>query len=384
VELFHRTLLLLRQGHILHDENSKLSVQAISDHHNRLWALVNESRIIQIPTELYERLRAAAAQMVSNHAGIRPEDRVVNPPENVRERYLASLKQLTATAEIPEHMPFDKLYFALDRPLQMDFDEAEGYGFRVPVWAFAFVVTRDEVYMMVIVEETASRSALSVIPIRAKLEVLTAYYETPIIDNWLGVRENRWGVLGSLLQFVVPWFVEWVNGHQTLITEKTHSFSYRKMFKKRAAEFKMKKPIPPPYYTVYIKDSCLVEFTDRKSNMPHLRQSPQHRYDVRGTWVCRIARGPLPLDPKLEKQLRRDKRRKIFTTEKPDSETTQHLLSRGIQPKRVDEWLAVLVYWRSDHQRGPEGGPYIPSIRKSARREENTDGVDDERRAVGL
>jgi len=385
VELYHRTLLLLRRGEILFD--GPASDSTISSQHHRLWSLINECRIIQVPTELYESLRSTAAHMVAADAGIGDEMRTPDVSQEIKRLYLRSLEKLTATADIPEKMPFEKLYFAFDRPLQMDEEEANGYGFRgPPVWVYAFVVTQDEVYMMVIVEELRKRSsAVSVIPIRASGAVLTQYYRD-LKDTWLDIRsrENQWAVLGSMCQFVVPWFVEWVNSHQTTITEDTRSFSYRRHYKKRGSEFGMSKPIPKPYYTVYIKDEMLTDFSKKKQEQQLIRKKCEHQYDVRGTWVCRITRGSLPIDPKVEKELRSDKRRKLFITEKPDSETAAHLAKRGVSPKRVDEWLAVLVYWRSDHKRGPAGGPYIPSIRKSARHKETDHGVVSEGLAVNL
>lgn len=386
VELYHRTLLLLRHGKFLFDgpEESKSS---ISSHHNRLWALVNECRIIQVPTELYESLRSTAAYMVAADAGISDEMRTPDVSQEIKQRYLKSLRKLTTTAEIPDNMPFEKLYFAFDRPLQMDDDEADGYGFGgVPVWTYAFTVTRDEVYMMAIIEDLRRQSsAISVIPIRSSADILASHY-SKLRDTWLreDARENQWCVLGSMCQFIIPWFVEWVNSHQKTITEDTRSFSYRRHFKKRGSEFGVSKPIPRPYYTVYIKDEMLTEFSRDKKQQQLIRKKCEHQYDVRGTWVCRIARGPLPIDPKVEKKLRRDKRRKLFITERPDAETAMHLAKRGVAPKRVDEWLAVLVYWRSDHKRGPEDGPYIPSIRKSARHKEIDHGLVVEGLAVNL
>jgi hypothetical protein len=358
VDLYHRTLGIVRerQATIFGNKIDLEHREIVGQMNSRIWALLNESNIFEIKTELYENLKSTAVAHLCVRAGIEVMSEFKNPVPGDPDKFLDTLLEQSELQEMPEHFPFDTLYFAMDRPLQMSELEATRF-FGVPerlrdgVWVYAFLVTRKEAYTLAIIDD--------------KDKGASTVSAMPEFGHYLS--EKKWGIPLSFNAFIFPWLIEWVNGHQTTINE-TKKFSYRRFYKKSASRYGITKPIPRPFYTVYIKDEMLDDFQREKTTK--VRKKCEHQYSVRGTWVCRIARGPLPLDPKLEKQLRRDKRRKIFTIDKPDPDTAEHLSKRGVTPKRVDEWMSVLLYWRSDHRRGPKDGPYIPSIRKSARDKE--------------
>jgi len=334
--------------------------------------LIKECRIFEIPASLFTKLYKETDDFVCQEAGIDIQKYL---PEDENEGLLQfskkDYKKFTKTYEdllkfwyLPETLPFDCLYLGIEAPIQVTKAQFESYkheGFDLSEEVFninllGYIVNQHHVYTI----------------------FLMKYAPRPGDTNaGLGSyclaekNSNGWNLTGTPTPFVVKWLIDWINDHQTCVKEGTKSFGYRREYKKIAKRFEIKKPIPAPYYTVYIKD----ELIDEEAWMRKLRQklslkprkSPQHQYDVRGAWVCRYLRGPLPLDPRLEKRLRRDKRRKLFIEEQPDIDTVVHMAKRGIPPKRKDEWLAILLYWRSDHRRGPTDGPYIPSVRKSGR-----------------
>jgi hypothetical protein len=322
---------------------------------NMLWGRLREARIFEIPVSLFATLYHESDLFVCKEAGVEytmPGERDIPPKE--MEHYLKVSRSLREGWQLPEHMPFECLYFGINGSVLLTETQQDSLNIPERVtrcsW-MGYLVTSKWVFVL----------------------VRTGHREDPGIYAAAEMKNGKWQPdLITATPFIVNWLIEWVNDHQTCVQEGTSSFGYRHDYKKICKRWKIKKPIPAPYYTVYIKDELidqeawLRKLRKRQSMRP--RRSPQHQYDVRGSWVCRITRGPLPLDPKLEKQLRRDRRRKIFTHERPDADTAQHLLKRGISPKRVDEWIAVLLYWRTDHRRGPEDGPHIPSIRKSARK----------------
>lgn len=324
---------------------------------NLLWAKLRDARIFEIPVSLFTTLYHESDLFLCKQAGVEwtwPGERDI-PPDEIK-LYTETFRALLEGWQIPEHMPFECIYFGIDHAVYLSPDQRSAMG--VPKdtkrcsW-MGFLVASEWVFTLIRTESQSGK-------------------DTGVYVN-AEMKDGRWNpTVVTSTPFIVTWLIDWVNDHQTCVQEGTSSFSYRHDYKKISKRWQVKRPIPAPYYTVYIKDELidqeawLKKLRARQSVRP--RKSPQHQYDVRGSWVCRFMRGPLPLDPKLEKRLRRDKRRRIFTHQRLDADTAQHMLKRGIAPKRVDEWLSVLLYWRQDHKKGPMDGPYVPSIRKSARK----------------
>ncbi len=141
----------------------------------------------------------------------------------------------------------------------------------------------------------------------------------------------------------------------------------------RSAGFKLacnlidkKRQIPRPkaYYRVTMKDGTRY-LTDQEIN-DRLRiiREKTHAYFVKAHNRHRIMRGTLPMDEKMERWLRKDPKRKIFTSQDQiDPESLKILTKRGIF-WRDGEWIALLPYRVHSHIANTKGGknPYIPSI----------------------
>jgi hypothetical protein len=307
---------------------------------NRVWGLLNQANIFEVPSSLYTQLY----QTADVHAC----------------REAAGLGKLVRATEVtfPENLPFDVCYLALDAPVKLtDLQQAvykvpnrsEG-GLVIGAWLNGFLVSESESTSFVTIANTEDKSGLMI-------------HGERMMGHWCSPD--------TLSPWIISWLIEWINGHQTTIEEHTGKFSYRRSYKKKAGRFATPSRIPKPYYSIYMKDKKVQEdWVKRLSRALKKRRKQEHRSEVRGHLVLRYMRGSLPLDPKLEKRLRRDKRRKVFTVTKPDPETAFELAKRGIAPKQINEWIAVLIYYRKDFIRGPEGAPLIPAIRKSAKYKE--------------
>lgn len=326
---------------------------------SRIWARINSAHIFEIPARLAAVLYHEVDLHICREAGVEwtPPEKVHEIPDQEAKNYLRTMKHLRQQVELPD-LPFECVYLGLSQPIMIQNTRLYAMPDHVrDAWMLAFVLTKNEEYTLI---ETWS-------PNQKRQKGLTAICE---------MYEGDWATPYALTStpWLVCWIVDWINDHQTVIEEATRSFDYRRRFKKEAAKAQIKKPIPTPFYTVRMKDQQIKEEDwlerFRRRLASKVRQVPQHQYDVRAHWVVRYQRGQLPLESKIEKQLRQDARRKIFTTQQVDAETAAHLAKRGVKPKRVDEWMAVLIYRKKDHRRGPKDGPYIPSVRKSARKEQ--------------
>lgn len=349
---------LMAQNVLTNPKRTEEGVGTFSDDTgNRVWAVMRQARIFEIPVTLFTTLYHESDKFVCKQAGVEwcfPGERDI--PQEELDLYRETFQELREEWQLPAHLPFEAMFLGIDHSVYLTPDQ------------------RDALYVPKAVDRCSWMGFLVTATFACVL-LRTEDLKGQQDGVYLSVEMNEGIWVPDMLTstpFVIAWLIEWINDHQTCVQEGSGGFGHRHDYKKLAKRWSIKRPIPAPYYTVYIKDELinqdawLEKLRKRQSVRP--RRSPQHQYDVRGSWVCRIMRGPLPLDPKLEQQLRRDKRRKIYTHERPDAETAQHLLKRGISPKKVDEWMSVLIYWRKDHRRGPEDGPYVPSVRKSARK----------------
>lgn len=322
------------------------------------WGLLNQAHIFEVPVNLYSNLYHLADRMTTELGGWKwtspLEEDLVHPFENRDATKYAQIVKQHSKEMWPERFPFDVCYLALDPPLELNELQRSIYGVDSceSAWLYAFLVTASgevDTFINVVQDDRAG--------------IATS------MERYAG--SDTWHFYMSLSPWTVTWMVDWINDHQVTIEEKTGSFRYRDHYKKATKRLKVQH-IPSPYYVITMREDLLHEKERQVMSAPRKHWELQYRHDVRGCNNCRIMRGPLPLDPKLERMLRRDKRRKIYTTELPDAETSKELMKRGISPKHRDEWLAVLLYWRKDHIKGPPDAPFIPAIRRSARRRKTT------------
>lgn len=361
VDLYQRTLACLTHSSSGGGwrPSGSLSGEAARNVTNRVWSYTRDAKVFSIPLDLYEAFLHTGFSLAAHCAGLEQGSGEKFTPEVNRAIYESVIK-IGRGSRLPSHLPFLTMYLGLDVPMQMEEGELNSHGMKDAIyeaWLYGFVIHRsvhsDNVYALHTVQEDPSEAFVAVTSLHGiDLKVKTF---------------TGWDVEGNFYFYTIPKLVEWINSHQTLISEDTKSFAYRTFHKKTGKIYSLPKQIPPPFYTVYIRDSTIEEIK-KESKQPQLRLKPQHRYDVRGCDMIKVARGKLPIDKKIYRALKRDKRRQFYFEGQPPGEILAAMAKRGKPPRRMDEWLAVLPYRRKPHQKGPEDGPYIPAIRKSARK----------------
>jgi len=123
------------------------------------------------------------------------------------------------------------------------------------------------------------------------------YYALPVY------RKSEWASPFDLNPWVVNSIVNCFLEHQTLVEEKAMGKLQRRKFGKKAKR-KLPMPIPKPYYVITLRDELLTEIAcNTNVSLQERTFEYEYRFDVRGHERCRFRRGPLPLEPKLEKKL---------------------------------------------------------------------------------
>ena len=175
---------------------------------------------------------------------------------------------------------------------------------------------------------------------------------------------SQWTLPYSLVPWIVTAAIAGVNEHQTVIEEQNKRWEDQKRFKKAMKAGFIKRPIPPPYYTVHMRDD-IIQKSARKEFRRQLEIEWSHRWDVRGHRMVRIQRGRIPIDEKTERKLEKRGYKVYYPPFRNlDAESYQILMSRGVSPPEPNEWIAVLVSWRDAFVKGPADKPYVPSVHK--------------------
>lgn len=181
--------------------------------------------------------------------------------------------------------------------------------------------------------------------------------------NECRVPDGGWIRGIDLEPWILPHLIQIINEHRTFVVEHGLTKQQRRDIKDNRKRFGHDyKHMPKPYYTLKVQSKVLEEKTQKAFSPP--RKPMSYRTDVRAHERCRVRRGSLPIDPKLEEKLRKRGYR-IFTGNRLDEETYRRLSERGMAYKKADEWLAIKVAWVDQHYTSnDERLPYIPAVRK--------------------
>jgi len=194
----------------------------------------------------------------------------------------------------------------------------------------------------------------------------------PLVGYTLGWHYDagRWMSPWACL---APWVLHAISGiiqdHRTVVLESSPmGMGYRRRFKAAGKRFKWKLT-PRPYYRLQMKQRLEWEGV-RKQLGWSKRVEYSHRWDVGAHERVRIRRGPLPLDTKTEKWLRKPrpvsgKCYRIYKDGRPLSDEDRHRLHmRGMASfNPEEEWMAILVSSVGEYIKGPADAPYIPAKR---------------------
>lgn len=298
--------------------------ELIGEIHRRTWAHMRNARIIDVAAAEFVGMQRAIAK----YGAAEPHKPVAGVP-------------------YPERTPFSDTYFSFGDGVSVELENAAS-GILCGI-----LVT----------------PALAVGLMRAVKVAPAADNPDPhlvLVECWYNDgkwREEFWLPHAQALLIAL---VDLVNNYRSFVLEQEPTASERIKYRQLAKRFVVRRPIPQPYYTIRLKTKVVhtsVYRTARRLAQYSIEFS--HRFDVRGHERCKIQRGKLPIDPKTEKILER-RGYKLFGAGQPPEHVCALLQSRGIPLRGGGEWLAVKVFWVSEHIKGPEDKPYVPAVRVTA------------------
>lgn len=330
---------------------------------------LRRARIFEIPSELYYGFyRQADKYTTEQIAGFEWEPTTSENKDNEwSEDHMTSMdfvqcvNEAGTHLELPEKRPFNCCYFGYQPPPVLN-------------------PSMYSIYNLKHIEERAPIAAVEIVGHLVAETTVTTCLGIRLVNGrqiygYLVEHKNKeWLMPYTLAPWIVSALIDWINEHQTVVQDDSRLPSYMRVVKKALKEFRQARDAPPPYYTVYMRD-LVINKSVRKTFSSRFKKiiDWSHRWEVRGHYMVRIKRGAIPIDPKLDKVLRKRKYQ-VYTEENPPFDTWQKLEARGVPLKRANEWLAVLVSFRQDFVKGPEDKPLVPSVRKSARyAEENNE-----------
>lgn len=334
-------------------ENKKIR-ELFQREYGEMYSLLRRAKIFEISPESYVELHLQVDRYITEDIAQLtfhdPREPHLDVPEG--EGQILWRRQLAACEVLPfpEKLPFDVCWFAMAGPMVISELQAETRGLKDG---------RQYMLIGIIAAENGEHH---------ELLLSHGYDQGEYIDTNLHIvthrveEENSWQHALCLAPFVLHALVDSVNDYQTtIVAQRKLGIQTQGKIKKGLGDLGLKKPIPPPFYTVHLRDKVIHELvTNWRSNK--LRAKYAHRFDVRGHWCFKIYRGQMPMDAELELHL--DKLHyNIFKTKPLDEETIDALRERGQPPRQDDEWIAIKKFWRNPFVKGPEDGPYIPSTR---------------------
>jgi len=324
---------------------------------NTMLNRVKRSRIFEISpftfTEIHHAADVYTTEEIYGETWQRPLANEEQPEEKALD-YITKVGIAAKHVPYPEKLPFDICLFIYNPHLDFTKNQA---GLRLTEHTINNCAGVKLIGHLVGDNEVAEFVALK--PKDEELNWGLSFIPMRIDDTWVrGVTLTPWIIQG---------LVSLVNNYRTFIVEHVHTFGAKLNYKKIAKKYKgIPRSIPPPYYTVKLKQKLIRDAARKTFRSTPLREYG-HRFDVRGHERVRIKRGKLPLDPKIEADLRKRKYR-IFTSTPIDFDCYRLLTERNIFNKRPDEWMAIKISWVESYVKGPADAPYIPSVRKVDRK----------------
>jgi hypothetical protein len=334
-----------------------------SQHIRSIWARMANARIIDLGAkqfmDLYHEIDVYCTEQLIGEEW-RPAGAPVSPTFDPSS-YASTLNKEGKYIPLDtEHLPFENTFF-MPGPGEMSFSATQSlgrYGLEKPVALAGFLVSHDGLVSEVGVAYELDDEG------RARIHTL--------VENVRKLaNSDQWADPATLVPWIVPALIAYVNEYRKFIVERPPNFDLKQKFKKAGAALKKRKPVPMPYYTVYLKSEKIIETWDtmvRKAK-PGKSFEYGHRFDVRGHERCYIRRGELPLDDKERKKLVA-RGYTVYTVNPMTREDMYRLTERGLRPKSRNEWLGIKVKWiDADVRPHRPDLPYVPAVRKPSKKD---------------
>ena len=342
-----------------------------------IWPALRQARIFEIPRKVfgdifsqvdrYTTEEVAGLNFVPGTAAFADDGVFFQPTPNVTwgkeetTHYLHRIQEATKGVSYPDRLPFDWCYFSY------------GTGVGIPEHQVEELVGGSEQYQdMRAKGYTTCLRLADLVGHNGNAWTLYAFgdYQSErrelhfdgLLTPWTA-NSGQWVRAFSLDPWILTSLVDLVHTYKTFVEEQPRGMKYRAEIKKIAKRFRIKKPIPPPYYTVRLKQDMIEARLSEQFPSTRPKREYSHRFDRRGHERCLFRRGKLPLDPKKETKLRK-RGYKIFANDPVDLATYRRLAERGMPRKGHDEWLATKSVWIDNQVIGDQSKPYRPAIRK--------------------
>lgn len=329
---------------------------------SKMYVMLRQAKIFEVTPESYVELHLQVDRYVTEEIAQlpfhHPNDPKVDPEVIRKEGALLYERQMKACMELPfpEKFPFDVCWFAISGGVAISEHQAATRGLSGPTGTYllaGILVGQDGEHHELLLSQGTNRRGDYV---DTNLNIVTHRVE----------EEVTWQHSLSLAPFVLHSMIDCINDHQTtVVAQRKLSFHSQSRIRKGLLDLGLKKPIPPPFYTVHLRDKVIKEMI-KGYGAGALRAKYAHRFDVRGHWCFKIYRGQMPMDIDFETDL--DKLNySIFKTKPLDDVTIEALRERGQPPRADNEWIAIKRFWKNSYVKGPEDGPYVPSTRKATK-----------------
>jgi hypothetical protein len=326
----------------------------------KMYDMLRTAKIFEITPESYVEMHLAVDRHVTEdiaHLTFHdPRDAKVEVPEG--EGTLLYKRQMEACEKLPfpDKMPFDACWFALTGVVAISDLQAETRSLSLgegPYTLCGILATSDGEHHELLISQKYEDYGND---IAIRMHITTHHVE----------EEQAWQHVLCMAPFVLHFLVDAINEHQTtIISQRKLGMQSQSKLRKGLGDLGLKKSVPPPFYTVYLRDKVIKEIAKGYSG-GKLRAKPSHRFDVRGHWCFKIYRGVMPMDVELELHLDNLKY-SIYKNRPVDEWVKEALRERDMALPQEGEWIAVKRYWKNSYVKGPDGAQYVPSTRRATK-----------------
>ena len=326
-----------------------------------MYDMLRRAKIFEITPESYVELHIEVDRYVTEEIAHlpfhHPRDVKVDVPQAESTLLYERQSEACVALPFPDKLPFDVCYFAIAGVLSLSNLQAETRRLKAsdgPYTLAGIVVDQDGEHHELLISERASLRSRDVIEMNLHISTHRVQEEA----SWLHPY--------CLAPFVLHAMVDCINEHQTtIVSHRKLGMQSQGRIRKGLVDLGLKKPIPPPFYTVHLRDKVIREIAKGYTS-GKFRAKYAHRFDVRGHWCFKIYRGPMPMDVEFELHL--DRRKYDIYKDRPVDGWVREALQEREQPlPQESEWIAIKRFWKNSYVKGPEGAQYVPSTRRATK-----------------
>jgi hypothetical protein len=328
------------------------------ERHKIVLQAMRTARIFEISPDSYKELHAEidryCTEEVAQLTYHPPGGEVVDVPDEETVLLYERQKKACLLLPFPRNLPFESCWFAIGGITAMSQNQQEARGLQNEGFLYStagYLATRKgELFELILRRDPYTRDILG---------FLCLPHKRGPEGDWLSPL--------CLVPFIFERMVFCINEHSTFVLGSRRVGIRNKGKLAKALRTKHnRKPAPPTFYTVYLKDVVIHE-TIKVHGLGLPKSVYGHRFDVRGHWHGKLYRGQLPLPP--EEELSYERRNyTVYKTKELDQWAIDELIRKNQPMKRSGEWIAIKRKWVTDFIKpNNDNLPYVPSNRKATK-----------------